>query len=116
MPAPASRRRRRGRPRRWVGALVALAVVAVIVAGVWVGTQTVYFVGTNADGLVTVYRGIPYDLPAGLHLYSANFVSGVDAAQLSVTERHRLLNHKWRSHDDATDLVRRLELGQLQPR
>jgi protein phosphatase len=96
--------------------LVALTAVAVIVVGVWVGTQTVYFVGTNADGLVTVYRGVPYDLPAGLHLYSANFVSGVDAAQLSATERHRLLDHTLRSHDDATDLVRRLELGQLQLR
>jgi protein phosphatase len=116
MPAPAPRhgRRRLWRPR--VGALVALLILAVIVAGVWVGSQTVYFVGTNADGLVTVYRGLPYDLPAGLHLYSANFTSGVDAAQLSATERHRLLDNTLRSHDDATDLVRRLELGQLQLR
>jgi protein phosphatase len=116
MPAPGSRRGRRRRLRPRLGAVVALAIVAVIVAGVWVGTQTVYFVGTNADGLVTVYRGVPYELPAGLHLYSANFISGVDAAQLSASERHRLLDHTLRSHDDATDLVRRLELGQLQPR
>ena len=116
MPAPASGQRRRRLRRPRLGALVALAIVAVIVAGVWVGTQTVYFVGTNADGLVTVYRGVPYELPAGLHLYSVNFISGVDAAQLSATERHRLLDHTLRPHDDATDLVRRLELGQLQPR
>jgi protein phosphatase len=116
MPAPAPRQGRRRLPRPRLGALVALLIVAVIVAGVWVGSQTVYFVGTNADGLVTVYRGVPYDLPAGLHLYSANFTSGVDAAQLSATERHRLLDHTLRSHDDATDLVRRLELGQLQLR
>jgi protein phosphatase len=116
MPAPAARHGRRRLPRPRLGAVIALVIVAVIVAGVWVGTQTIYFVGTNAEGLVTVYRGVPYELPAGLHLYSTNFVSGVDAAQLSTRERHRLLDHTLRSHDDATDLVRRLELGQLQPR
>jgi hypothetical protein len=88
-------------------------VLAVIIAGGWVASQTVYFVGTNSDGLVTVYRGVPYDLPAGLDLYSTNFVSGVNVAQLTSTERRRLLDHTWRSHDDATNLVRQLELGRL---
>jgi protein phosphatase len=103
-------------PRPGLGSLVALAVLALVVAGGWVASQTVYFVGTNADGLVTVYRGVPYDLPAGVHLYSTNFISGVNAAQLTSTQQHRLLDHTLRSHDDATDLVRKLELGQLQAR
>jgi protein phosphatase len=116
MPAPATGSRRRRMPRPGLGSLVALAVLALVVAGGWVASQTVYFVGTNADGLVTVYRGVPYDLPAGVHLYSTNFISGVNAAQLTSTQQHRLLDHTLRSHDDATDLVRKLELGQLQAR
>ena len=113
MPPPAAPAKRR-RPRHLGGILVALGVVAVILIGGWVASQSVYFVGTNPDGLVTVYRGMPYDLPAGVHLYSTNFVSGVSAAQLPSAQRRRLLDHTLRSHDDATDLVRRLELGQLQ--
>ena len=113
MPRRGATTRRRRLPRPRAGVVVVLAVVALILVGGWVASQTVYFVGTNSDGLVTVYRGVPYDLPAGLHLYSTNFVSGVDAAQLSGTERHRLLDHTWRSHDDATNLVRQLELGRL---
>jgi protein phosphatase len=94
--------------------LLGLAVVLglVGVAG-WVASQTIYFVGTDSAGRIAVFRGAPYDLPAGLSLYQPNFVSGVTVAELSATERRRLLNHKLRSHDDATDLVRRLELGQL---
>jgi serine/threonine protein phosphatase PrpC len=113
MPARSAAAHRRRLPRVRVGLVVLVVLLALIVAGAWVASQTVYFVGTNADGLITVYRGVPYELPAGVHLYSTNFVSGVDAASLSTSERHRLLDHTWRSHDDATNLVRQLELGKL---
>jgi protein phosphatase len=91
---------------------VAVVLGLVGVAG-WVASQSVYFVGTDAGGRVAVFNGLPYDLPAGIKLYSTYFVSGVTVAELTAAERRRLLNHKLRSHDDATDLVRRLELGQL---
>jgi protein phosphatase len=114
-PAPARSGARRRRPA--VGLLRVVLGVAVVlglvgVAG-WVASQSVYFVGTDAGGRIAVFRGAPYDLPAGLKLYRPNFVSGVTVAELTAAERRRLLNHKLRSHDDATDLVRRLELGQL---
>ncbi|MEA2355201.1 MAG: family protein phosphatase [Solirubrobacteraceae bacterium] len=118
-PPAAGRRRRGGRTGRRPGlgilrVLFGLAIVLglVGVAG-WVATQSVYFVGTDAAGRISVFRGAPYDLPGGVALYHPNFVSGVTVAELSPAERRRLLNHKLRSHDDATDLVRRLELGQL---
>jgi protein phosphatase len=114
--APAARRRRRpvvGVLRVLLGLAVVLGLVGV--AG-WVASQSVYFVGTDAGGRIAVFRGAPYDLPGGLSLYHPNFVSGVTVAELSPAERSRLLNHKLRSHDDATDLVRRLELGQLTAR
>ncbi|MEA2300834.1 MAG: family protein phosphatase, partial [Solirubrobacteraceae bacterium] len=118
-PPPPTAGRRGGRTGRRPGlgilrVLFGLAIVLglVGVAG-WVATQSVYFVGTDAAGRISVFRGAPYDLPGGVALYHPNFVSGVTVAELSPAERRRLLNHKLRSHDDATDLVRRLELGQL---
>jgi len=110
----ASTRSRRTR-RRLVGTLaVLLLVVAPVGIGVYIATQSVYFVGTSSDGFITLYRGLPYDLPAGIHLYTTNYVSGVSVADVPVARRKKLLDHKLRSHNDATDLVRRLERGQLQ--
>ena len=34
---------------------------------------------TNDGGLVTLYRGVPYDLPFGIHLYEQEYASGVPA-------------------------------------
>jgi PPM family protein phosphatase len=108
--ATMSRRRR----ARWVTPTITIVVLlALIVAGGWLATQSVYFIGTNNEGLVTVFRGLPYELPAGIHLYSTSFVSGVASGQLDSQRRRSLLDHKLRSHDDAADLVRRLELGEL---
>ena len=65
---------------------------------------------------MAVFNGLPYDLPAGVKLYSTYFVSGVTVAELSAAERSRLLNNQLRSFADATDLVRRVELGQISTR
>ncbi|MGI8801773.1 MAG: Stp1/IreP family PP2C-type Ser/Thr phosphatase [Solirubrobacteraceae bacterium] len=116
-PEPEAARRRRGPVVGLLRVLFGLAVVLglVGVAG-WVASQSVYFVGTDTAGRIAVFRGAPYDLGGGISLYKPNFVSGVTVAEISATERRRLLDHKLRSHDDATDLVRRLELGQLAAR
>lgn len=110
--AAAPRRRRPvvGMLRVVIGLALVLGLVGV--AG-WVASQSVYFVGTDAGGRIAVFRGAPYDLPGGIKLYRPNFVSGVTVAELGLAAERRLLDHKLRSHDDATDLVRRLELGQL---
>jgi protein phosphatase len=108
--------RLRGRRRLPVGALATLVVIAVVATAAWVASQTVYFIGTNQNGFITVFRGVPYDLPAGLHLYSTNYVSGVNAQAVTPSLRQHLLDHTLRSHGDASDLIRRLELSQLAPR
>jgi PPM family protein phosphatase len=82
------------------------------VAG-WLATRAVFFLGTNGDGLVTVYRGLPWDLPAGIHLYETFYVSGVPAAEIPAARRRSLLDHRLRSENDARSLVGQLELGQL---
>jgi PPM family protein phosphatase len=103
----------RSRARRLVAPLLALALLGIVAAGAWVAAQSVYFIGTNSRGLVTLYRGVPYELPAGIRLYSSDFVSGVSAASLTAPRRHTLLDHSLRSENDATALMRSLELGQL---
>ena len=112
-PTPLAQKSKRSRARRAVAPLLTLSVLGVLLAGAWLATQSVYFIGTNSQGLVTLYQGVPYELPAGIKLYSSDFVSGVSAASLSQARRHTLLDHSLRSEEDATALMRSLELGQL---
>jgi PPM family protein phosphatase len=105
----------RGRHLRRAGvAGILLGVLALLAAGVYVGAQSVYFIGTNDRGLVTLFSGFPYELPGGVKLYSKDFVTGVSASTLSAQRRRTLLDHSLRSEGDATELVRSLERGQLE--
>jgi protein phosphatase len=107
--------RRRGRRIRRAGVLVAvLVILGLLVAGLFVATQSVYFIATNNRGLVTLYRGLPFTLPGGIDLYSSDYVTGVSASSLSLERRHTLLDHSLRSRNDAASLLRSLELGQLE--
>ncbi|MGH2902453.1 MAG: hypothetical protein ACRDK7_02505, partial [Solirubrobacteraceae bacterium] len=107
---PGSRGRRM---RRAITAAVVLALLALFTAGVYVAAQSVYFVGTNARGLVTLYSGFPYELPGGLKLYAKDYVSGVSASTLSARRRETLLDHSLRSEANAAELLRSLEQGEL---
>ncbi len=62
---------------------------------------------------MSIYRGVPYQLPAGLSLYHRDYVSGVSAEQLTPQQRKTIAEHRLRSRDDVDDLVRQLELGRL---
>jgi PPM family protein phosphatase len=106
-------RRRRGRVRLAFKALLGLAVVAAVGYGLYAASRQVYFVGTNDAGLVTLYRGLPYDLPLGVSLYEQEYASGVPAREIPRTRRSRVLDHTWRKRSDARDLVRQLERGSL---
>jgi PPM family protein phosphatase len=113
-PEPAPGRRRR-LPVRRVGATVAvLVVLALIVAGAYLAMQSVYFIGTNQRGLVTLYQGVPFTLPGDINLYSSRYVSGVDASSLTDHQRKTLLDHSLRSEGKAASLIRSLELDQLE--
>ena len=104
---------RAGGLRRAGAWMVGLLALAAVVGGLYLGARQVYFVGTDETGLVTVYRGLPYDLPLGIELYSPEFVSSVPARTVGRGRRQRLLDHEWRSREDAVDLVRQLERGTL---
>jgi protein phosphatase len=87
-------------------------LLGIVASGGWIASRSVYFVGTNNDGFVTLYQGLPYELP-GLNLYQEQFVSGVPAQTLAPPDRRTVTQHKLRSHADAVDLVRQLERGDL---
>lgn len=110
--APRDDGRRRGVARA-LKALVALMVVGAVAVGLWAGARQVHFLGTDDSGLVTLYQGLPYELPLGVELYSAQYTSGVPAQTVARARRERLLDHEWRSRDDAADLLRELERGTL---
>lgn len=106
--------RRRSRLRR---VLVPLAVTTAILLSVgiagWLAMGSIYFIGSGPQGFVAVYRGLPYELPLGVSLYSRAYVSGVSLGAVEAQRREQLLDHTLRSREDAADLVRRLELGEL---
>jgi PPM family protein phosphatase len=112
-PVPAGEPKRKRR-RRIPGAVIAGIVACLFVAlGFWFASQAVYFVGTSPDGFVSVYRGLPYDLPLGLDLYTENYESGVPVNDLTARQRRVVTEHKLRSLDDANDLVSQIETGKL---
>lgn len=92
----------------------AVAVVLLLIAGgaVYAVAKNVWFLGTDNQGVVTLYRGLPYDLPLGVHLYSQRYVSGVPALALAPDRRKRVLDHQLRSHNDAVDLIRSLVVSE----
>src|SRR5829696_2490643 len=111
--AEPSRRRRRRLP---VGLLVALAVLAIVLVGGWMATRAVYFVGTDPrdDRTITIFRGLPYDLPLGIELYERYAGSGVTIDDVPRARRATFTDHKLRSRDDAENLVIALERGQIE--
>jgi PPM family protein phosphatase len=116
-PAPGSRpsrgARARARLRRLRAPVVGLIVVGLLAAGAYLALQSVYFIATNQRGLVTMFSGLPYELPGKIKLYTSSYVSGVSASTLPPARRQALLDHSLRSEGDAAQLMRQLELGQL---
>lgn len=118
-PAPSrafdSRRAQSKKSRRWVGAVIISVVLLIGISGAVVGSLNVYFLGGNEKGLVTVYRGLPYDLPLSISLYTRDFVTTVPVSELPEDTRAKILDHKLRTRSDALDLAQQIEKGQINP-
>ena len=109
---PKSRRR-----RRVPGWLVGILAVVVLVGGAfYLATQAVYFVGADeAHGNeITIYNGLPIDLPLGIDLYRRYQGSGVTLESVPAARRKTFTDHKLRSKDDAENLVIQLARGQIE--
>jgi serine/threonine protein phosphatase PrpC len=112
-PRPAPHRRRK---RRWVAPTIGvLIVLAVIGGGLWTASRAVYFIGVDEpSSVVTIYRGLPYELPFGIDLYERFYASGVTLQSVPTPRRGTFTDHKLRSKDDAENLVTELERGRIQ--
>jgi PPM family protein phosphatase len=110
----ASQPRRERRYIKPLAALIATLIVLFLVGGGgYLATRQLYFISTNSQGIVTIYRGLPYDLPAGIHLYETYYVSGLPASLVPADRRSSVFNDHLRSQKDANALVRDLELGKV---
>jgi serine/threonine protein phosphatase PrpC len=107
-----------GGRRRWRTGAKVLAVLLVLVGlgfGAYYGLRQVYFLGIDDGGRVTLYRGLPYDLPLGIELYSEVYSIPVQAASVPTARRDSLTNHELRSRSDAVDLLDDLEAAATNP-
>jgi protein phosphatase len=109
-----------GGPRRRARAILKpLLVVAVllgfVLAAGWQASRAVFFLGTDPrdDRTVTIFKGLPYELPFGIELYQRYRTSGVTIDQVPPARRETFTDHKLRSRDDVEDLVIALERGRL---
>jgi len=112
---------RRGGSERHLGrvgkvmiALISTSIVLFIFGGAgYLASRQLYFLGTDSQGMVAVYRGFPYVLPFGIRLYETFYVSGVPASLIPADRRASLLDHDLRSQSAATNLINDIELGQV---
>jgi PPM family protein phosphatase len=112
--APGTRRRGPRRFAKALAALISVVVVLFLVGGAgYIASRELFFVGTNSQGIVTIYRGLPYVLPLGVRTYESFYVSGLPAAAVPADRRSALLDHDLRSQAAAISLVHAAELGQL---
>jgi protein phosphatase len=104
--------------RRLRTAAKLLAVVIVLGAvafGAWYGNRQVWFLGTDAGGRVALYRGLPYELPFGIELYSERYASPIQTTALPRKRRESVTGHDVRSRSDAVSLVEDIERSQGVP-
>ena len=112
-PQPFRGARARRRLRRLRGPLIALVVVGLLAAGAYLALQSVYFIGTDQRGLVTMFSGVPYELPGKIKLYSSSYVSGVSACDAVERTAPGIARPCAAFRSRRGQLMRQLELGQL---
>jgi PPM family protein phosphatase len=107
-----ARRRRGAEPepakrggRTWLKVLVALVILAGLGAAAYYGLRQVYFLGSDEGGRVAIYRGLPYDLPLGIELYSEVESSPVQLTSLTEDQQRTATDHELRGEDDARSLL-----------
>jgi PPM family protein phosphatase len=103
---PTPRPSRRRRALKWAAAVV---VAAAVVLGAVLFVRSIYFLGTDDQGNVAVYRGLPYELPLGVSLYSKQYSIPVQEGALSEDRQRAVTGHTLRGKDDATSLAQDIQ-------
>jgi protein phosphatase len=113
-PAGVSGRRQLGRFGKTMAALVTILVLLFFFgAGGYLASRQLYFIGTDEQGTVVVYRGFPYKLPFGIPMYETYYISGVPASLIPADRRTAFLNHELHSETSSFKLINDLELGKI---
>ncbi|HEU4980871.1 MAG TPA: hypothetical protein VFT14_06610, partial [Solirubrobacterales bacterium] len=97
MPAPSRR-------RRAIRIAAIAAVITIVLGGALLVVRSLYFLGTDDEGNVALYRGLPYEL-AGFELYSEQSSIPVQVGTLSEDRQRAVTEHDLRGEGDATDLI-----------
>jgi protein phosphatase len=116
--APSAERPQPPRSRRWRTAakvLVAALLVAGLSVAAYYGARQVYFLGVDEGGRVSLYRGLPYELPFDLSLYSEVYSVPIQASSVPEDRRSSLTDHELRSRDDALSLLDDLQAAAEPP-
>lgn len=101
--------RRSGIGRTLAKVAAGVAVLLIVFAGLFYASRQVWFLGTDEGGRVALYRGLPYELPFGVNLYSERYASPIQTSELSAPRQESVTGHKLRSQDDATSLIEDIE-------
>jgi PPM family protein phosphatase len=110
-----SARPRRRRLRAAAKLLAIAAILAAVAFGAWYGNRQVWFLGSDESGRVSLYRGLPYELPFGIDLYQERYASPVQTAGLPPQRRDAVSGHEIRSRVDAVSLIEDIERSQGVP-
>lgn len=110
----AAKRPRRGL-RRAAAVIAALVVLGAVAFGAWYGNRQVWFLGTDENGRVALYRGLPYELPFGIDLYEERYASPIQTESLQPRRREAATGHDLRSRDDAVSLIEDIERSAENP-
>jgi protein phosphatase len=100
------------RLRRTLKVLAAVVVIAAVAFGAWYGNRQVWFLGTDEGGRVALYRGLPYELPFGIQLYTERYAAPIQTGSLPSKRRDAVTGHDLRSRGDAVSLVEDIEKSQ----
>jgi protein phosphatase len=102
-------------PRRLAKSLAVLAVLGALAVAAIYGLRQVYFLGTDSEGRAALYRGLPYELPLGIDLYTEVYAAPIQVSDIPAGRRESATDHTLRSHEDAADLLADLQQEAQKP-
>jgi protein phosphatase len=108
-PAPSRASVRRRRLVAGAKVLAAIAVTVGLAFAAVYGVRQIYFLGSDGGGRLALYRGLPYDLPFDIALYSEVYAAPVQVTSIPADRRDSALDHTLRFHGDAVDLLKDLQ-------